>query len=80
MGSSGAGKTTLLNILSDRISKIKRGTNLEGKVMVNDSLELTHEIFGTLAGYSMQDDILYNHFTPKEALLFAVEMKLQVSK
>jgi ABC-type multidrug transport system ATPase subunit len=32
--------------------------------------------FGTVSAYVMQDDILYQHFTPREALTFAANMKL----
>jgi ABC-type multidrug transport system ATPase subunit len=76
MGSSGAGKTSLLNILSDRIGK-KRGQKIEGKVLVNDSMELNQDLFGKVAGYVMQDDILFEHFTPREALTFAARLKLK---
>ncbi len=76
MGSSGAGKTSLLNILSDRISN-KNGQVVKGKVMVNDKLPLTQEHFGKFGAYVMQDDILYDSFTPREALTFAARLKLQ---
>jgi ABC-type multidrug transport system ATPase subunit len=39
MGASGAGKTSLLNILSDRIA-LKSGDRLEGKKIINDSIEV----------------------------------------
>ena len=32
--------------------------------------------FGKLSSYVMQDDILYEHFTPREALEFAAALKL----
>ena len=32
--------------------------------------------FGLVSGYVMQDDILYSHFTPREALSFAANLKL----
>ena len=35
MGASGAGKTSLLNAISDRIA-VKKGTTLEGEVLLND--------------------------------------------
>mmetsp|Transcript_21772 Transcript_21772/g.33627 ORF Transcript_21772/g.33627 Transcript_21772/m.33627 type:complete len:205 (+) Transcript_21772:277-891(+) len=75
MGASGAGKTSLLNILSDRISNT-RGTELSGKMMINDSMELNDDNFGLVSGYVMQDDILFEHFTPREALKFAADLKL----
>lgn len=75
MGSSGAGKTSLLNILSDRVSR-KRGTTLSGKVLINDSRPLNEDVFGSLAGYVMQDDVLFMHFSPRQALRFAASLKL----
>lgn len=58
MGSSGAGKTSLLNMLSDRIS-LKNGATVSGKVLVNDTTELSQKNFGSIAAYVMQDDILF---------------------
>ncbi len=58
MGSSGAGKTSLLNMLSDRIS-LKNGATVSGKVLVNDTTELSQNNFGSIAAYVMQDDILF---------------------
>jgi len=75
MGASGAGKTSLLNILSDRIS-LKSGDSLTGKRVINDKVEVDQNNFGKLSGYVMQDDVLYMHFTPREALTFASNMKL----
>ena len=75
MGASGAGKTSLLNILSDRIS-VKPGEKLTGKMYLNDTVECDKDNFGSVSGYVMQDDILYMHFTPKEALTFAANLKL----
>jgi ABC-type multidrug transport system ATPase subunit len=75
MGASGAGKTSLLNILSDRIS-LKKNDTLTGKMFFNDTVEANQENFGSVSGYVMQDDILYEHFTPKEALTFAANLKL----
>lgn len=75
MGSSGAGKTSLLNILSDRIA-VRRGSRLSGKVLVNDNLELNQDVFGTFAGYVMQDDILFAYYSPRQSLQFAARLKL----
>ena len=75
MGSSGAGKTSLLNMLSDRIS-LKNGATISGKVIINDSMELSQKNFGSIAAYVMQDDILFQSFTPREALTFAARLKL----
>ena len=78
MGSSGAGKTSLLNILSDRTSNTS-GRSYSGEIMINDTLPLDNKSFGKLAAYVMQDDILYEFFTPKEALTFAGKLKLNAS-
>lgn len=78
MGASGAGKTSLLNLISDRISE-KNGQKISGSVMINDKLPCKQNIFGTLAAYVMQDDILYDSFTPREALTFAARLKLPFS-
>jgi|TARA_B110001450_G_C17565023_1_gene458427 ATP-binding cassette subfamily G (WHITE) protein 2 len=75
MGASGAGKTSLLNILSDRISDIN-GQEVTGERIFNDNMKIDDNNFGLVSGYVMQDDILYTHFTPKEALMFAANLKL----
>jgi ABC-type multidrug transport system ATPase subunit len=75
MGSSGAGKTSLLNLLSDRISN-RDGQTVKGAVMINDTLPLKQKVFGSFGAYVMQDDILYQSFTPEEALMFAARLKL----
>jgi ABC-type multidrug transport system ATPase subunit len=75
MGASGAGKTSLLNILSDRIS-LNSGDTLQKDIFINDTLRVNDDNFGKVSGYVMQDDILYMHFTPREALTFAANLKL----
>lgn len=79
MGSSGAGKTSLLNILSERIA-LKRGDKLSGNLIINDTAPLNAALFGKIAGYVMQDDVLFIHFTPREALRFAARLKLKSSQ
>ena len=64
MGSSGAGKTSLLNIISDRIA-LRRGTSLQGKVLLNDTHKLDQDTFGKVAAYVMQDDVLFEHYSPR---------------
>lgn len=76
MGASGAGKTSLLNALSDRIG-LKRGDSLTGDIMLNDRYKLTQQVFGKFGNYVMQDDILFKHFTVREALTFAARLKLK---
>lgn len=75
MGASGAGKTSLLNILSDRIGD-KTGQEITGERVINDKMKIDDSNFGLVSGYVMQDDILYSHFTPREALHFAANLKL----
>ncbi|CDW89923.1 abc transporter family protein [Stylonychia lemnae] len=75
MGASGAGKTTLLNILSQRTKCLNSG-KIEGAVTVNDSIDLTMDLFGKFGAYVMQDDILYAFFTPRESLTFSARMRL----
>lgn len=75
MGASGAGKTSLLNIISDRIS-INKGDVLKKEIYLNDTVKVNDDNFGKVSAYVMQDDILYQHFTPREALTFAANLKL----
>lgn len=75
MGASGAGKTSLLNILSDRVT-LKPKDKIEGDMFFNDSVKCDSNNFGKISSYVMQDDILYEHFTPREALTFASNLKL----
>ncbi len=49
---------------------------MTGDIIVNDTLKLDDNNFGKLAAYVMQDDILYEYFTPREALTFAADLKL----
>ena len=75
MGASGAGKTSLLNILSGRTNK-EGGSKVEGQIMINDTLKFDEENFGKVAAYVMQDDILFQYFTPREALRFSADLKI----
>ena len=78
MGASGSGKTTFLNALSGRIRRDKL-SRLSGECTLNDSVPLNSETFGLFGAYVMQDDILYEHFTVREALEFAARIKLTVN-
>ncbi|CAD8196341.1 unnamed protein product [Paramecium octaurelia] len=73
LGSSGAGKTTLLNILACRVPKTSE-SQLRGKVLANHQ-EYDYEKFCLFASYIMQNDILMETMTPKEAFTFAASMK-----
>ena len=48
--------------------------------MVNDTQPLTEKLFGSCCAYVMQDDILFESFTVKEALTFAARLKLNYSR
>ena len=47
--------------------------------MVNDIYPLTGKLFGSCCAYVMQDDILFESFTAKEAVTFAARLKLNCS-
>jgi ABC-type multidrug transport system ATPase subunit len=79
MGASGAGKTSLLNMISDRIST-KSGSKVGGHVFMNDLSLLDQTAFGQVGAYVMQDDILFDAFTPTEALTFAARLRLNISR
>ena len=78
MGASGAGKTSLLNLLSCRIQN-GGNTKIEGKYMVNQKSYTSGE-FSKFAAYVMQNDIMMETMTPREALTFAAELRLSESK
>jgi len=78
MGSSGAGKTRLMNAISDRI-KTDKNNILSGSILVNDQIKMTGEVFGMHGKYVMQDDVLFNYFSPEEALTFAARLRLKCS-
>lgn len=77
MGSSGAGKTSLLNILADRVM-VKGRNKITGQILFNDTIPVNQETFARYASYVMQDDILFSHFTVREALTFAARLKLHM--
>ena len=80
MGASGAGKTSLLNIMADRQISTKNNTVLSGNILFNDEVPVNRQTFQKYAAYVMQDDILFAHFTVREAFTFAARMKLKTSE
>ena len=78
MGASGAGKTSLLNALCGRL-KINDDCHLSGDRMLNDRIPLDENVFPRFGAYVMQDDMLFEYFTVREALVFAAKLKLTLS-
>ena len=78
MGASGAGKNTLLNALSGRI-RLDNDCTLTGKRTLNDVIPLDSKSFSKFGAYVMQDDMLFEYFTVKEALKFAANLKLTLT-
>lgn len=77
MGASGAGKTSLLNILGDRCP-LRNNAYLGGTMLFNDKVPCSSKTFARYAAYVMQDDVLYQYFTVREALTFAARLKLKI--
>ncbi|KAM3141214.1 hypothetical protein pb186bvf_006599 [Paramecium bursaria] len=73
LGSSGAGKTTLLNVLACRIAK-QGNSFLEGQLTANGQ-SYDYDEFATFASYVMQNDVLMETMTPKEAFSFVASLK-----
>eukprot|EP00026_Physarum_polycephalum_P005293 Phypoly_transcript_05325.p1 GENE.Phypoly_transcript_05325~~Phypoly_transcript_05325.p1 ORF type:complete len:643 (+),score=84.35 Phypoly_transcript_05325:233-1930(+) len=76
MGGSGSGKTTLLNFLAMRLHP---QTNLsEGGVTINGGA-YTLATLKRVAGYVVQDDLLFANLTVQETLLYAARLRLPAS-
>jgi len=75
LGPSGGGKTVLMNIFSSRLNAPK-GSEYYRNVYVNNKVPLTREVFGKVAAYVMQDDVLLETLTPHECLQFAANLRL----
>ena len=77
MGASGAGKTSLLNLLSCQI-KNSANVQIKGNIQANGQT-YTSQKFNKFAGYVMQTDILSETLTPRESLMFAANLRLNIS-
>lgn len=75
MGASGAGKTSLLNLISNRAGE-SNGAKIAGKVLINNKDPVKQSTFGTIASFVMQDDILFEFMTVREALTFSARLRL----
>jgi ABC-type multidrug transport system ATPase subunit len=78
LGPSGSGKTVLLNIFSDRLNPPK-GSQYNRNVYVNNRVQLSRSLFGRIAAYVMQDDVLLETLTPYESLKFSANLRLPYS-
>ncbi|KAL4512253.1 hypothetical protein ABPG72_005255 [Tetrahymena utriculariae] len=78
MGSSGAGKTTLLNILCCR-AKNTQEVKLSGEIQANGQ-SFDAVSFSNFAAYVMQEDLIMETMTVREALQFAANLKLKISQ
>lgn len=75
LGPSGSGKTVLLNIFSDRLHPPK-GSQYARNVYINNQIPLSRSLFGRVAAYVMQDDVLLETLTPYECLKFSANLRL----
>jgi len=75
MGPSGGGKTTLLNLLACRNTTDEKKVTLQGDLLANGS-KYDSNTFSKFAGYLMQDDILFETQTPREAINFAAILRM----
>ena len=57
---------------------MKQGHELTGQILLNDKHKLNQKLFGKYAAYVMQDDVIFEHFTVREALRFAARLKLRI--
>ena len=77
MGPSGSGKTSLLNFLTDRI-EFPGDSEHSGKLFIN-SKEIDKDSLSKLSSYVMQDDLMFEIFTPRETLAFAAKLRYSIS-
>lgn len=75
MGASGAGKTSLLNLLSCRITPNGKSIRVQGSYLANGNT-YNGRTFSKFAGYVMQNDILMETMTPREAFKFAADLRI----
>ena len=67
-----------MNALCDRI-KTDQNNKVTGTILLNSKQTMTSELFGMYGKYVMQDDVLFNYFSVREALTFAARLRLKCS-
>jgi len=78
LGPSGSGKTTLLNFLSNRTFYMK-SLEVSGSIYINGTPRSEVD-FNSITGYVMQDDVILESFTVREALEFTAKLRLPEDK
>lgn len=78
LGPSGSGKTSLMNVLSGR-RDLSYNSKFLGSVHANGK-PLTRENFGKFAAFVQQDDSLMQSMTPREAFIFAMQIRTNYKK
>jgi ATP-binding cassette subfamily G (WHITE) protein 2 len=73
MGGSGSGKTTLLNYLARRMQRTMRKE--EGVSQLNGA-EYSRSTLKQVAGYVVQDDLLFGNLTVEETLMYSAKLRL----
>jgi len=73
MGGSGSGKTTLLNYLARRM---QRQTKKEEGVSQLNGAEYSRSTLKQVAGYVVQDDLLFGNLTVEETLMYSAKLRL----
>eukprot|EP00762_Andalucia_godoyi_P006405 ANDGO_02927.mRNA.1 ABC transporter G family member 22 len=72
IGSSGAGKTTLMNLLACRMNQARLQT---GSIRMDGEEYELHDM-KRVAGYVMQDDLMFPHLSVRESLRYAAYLRL----
>lgn len=78
LGESGSGKTSLISILSGRMSA-QKNVKISGKVKLN-SISIRDIDYSLYSSYLPQQNIYFSYLTPREALMFAATLKIQLPK
>jgi ATP-binding cassette subfamily G (WHITE) protein 2 len=73
MGGSGSGKTTLLNYLARRMQRAMKKE--EGVSQLNGA-EYSRSTLKQVAGYVVQDDLLFGNLTVEETLMYSARLRL----